>query len=121
MTWTHKLAARPQNAKKRLKNLPGLEHLELREVLDATLRFDFGTAGSPLAPDFTRVTEATRFDAAKGYGWVAGTDVESRDRGAGDAASRDFNFSRDLTFGVNLADGTYDVSLTMGDAATLHD
>src|SRR5262245_10760702 len=112
-------AAARKRGNLRTKNLPHLETLENREVLDASLRFDFGTASSPLALDFTRVTEASKFDAAKGYGWVAGIDIESRDRGVADAVSRDFNFSRDLTFGVNVPNGTYTVSLTMGDAATL--
>src|SRR5262249_32725733 len=33
----------------------------------------------------------------------------------------DFNFSTDATFGVNVSNGTYFVTLTMGDAAFAHD
>ena len=82
--------------------------------------FDFGTATSPVAPGYTQVTEASRFSPDRGYGWVAGV-VESRDRGVGDELFRDFNFSQDATFAVHLPDGTYTVTLTMGDAFVPHD
>ena len=39
----------------------------------------------------------------------------------GDALSRDFNFTTDGSFTVALANGTYDVKLTMGDAAAADD
>jgi fibronectin type 3 domain-containing protein/chitodextrinase len=115
-----KVAGRKNRPDQRAKHLPRLEQLEIREVLDAALRFDFGTAASPVATGYTQVTEATKFSDATGYGWLSGA-VQSRDRLVGDALTRDLNFSPDATFGVKLANGTYSVSVTIGDAATLHD
>ncbi len=115
-----KVAGRKSRPDQRAKHLPRLEQLEIREVLDAALRFDFGTAASPVATGYTQVTEATKFSDATGYGWLSGG-VQSRDRLVGDALTRDLNFSPDATFGVKLANGTYAVSVTIGDAATLHD
>ena len=85
-----------------------------------THRFDFGTASSPVAADYTRVTEGTTYTAPLGHGWIAGTPA-SRDRGAADALTRDFCFSEDATFAVDLAAGSYDVTVTLGDASYGHD
>jgi fibronectin type 3 domain-containing protein len=89
----------------------------------ALRQYDFGTATSPLAVGYTRATAASAYTAAAGFGWVAGSRDE-RDRGAGGGANdltRDFVFSTDATFAVDLAVGAYDVTVTMGDAAGGHD
>jgi len=83
-------------------------------------RFDFGTPTSNVEPSWVQVTEKTRFADGKGYGWSAGT-VASRDRGAGTRLRQDFNFSRDAVFSVEVVDGSYSVTITMGDAAAGHD
>jgi fibronectin type 3 domain-containing protein len=83
-------------------------------------RFDFGTATSPVATGYTQVTEATGYSAGQGYGWRSGA-IESRDRGPGsdgqnrNALVRDLNRTTDGTFAVDLANGTYTVTVTMGD------
>jgi hypothetical protein len=82
-------------------------------------RYDFGTAGSPVAVGYARVTAATTYSASAGYGWQSGA-IDERDRGTGDDATRDFNFTADGTFAVDLADGTYDVTVTLGDADYAH-
>src|SRR5262245_32840377 len=82
--------------------------------------FDFGTGTSPVASGFTGVSPATVFSAAQGYGWLSGT-IDSRDRGTGTDLNRDFNFTTDGTFAVNLANGNYNVTITMGDASFPHD
>lgn len=85
--------------------------------------YDFGTAASPLAPGTTRVTESTAFSAG-GYGWTDTSGLESRDRAAvSDALRRDFvmHSSAARTFKVDLPNGTYAVSLTMGDNDYAHD
>ncbi|HEX6984284.1 MAG TPA: fibronectin type III domain-containing protein, partial [Planctomycetaceae bacterium] len=84
------------------------------------LQFDFGTGSSPLSGGYARVSEATKYSATLGYGWLSGT-VASRDRGTADPLTRDLNFSSDATFAVDLADGTYLVTVTLGDAAAAHD
>jgi len=82
--------------------------------------FDFGTTTSPVASGFTGVSPATVFSAAQGYGWQSGT-TDSRDRGTGSDVNRDFDFTTDGTFAVNLANGSYNVTITMGDALFAHD
>ncbi|HEX6987222.1 MAG TPA: fibronectin type III domain-containing protein, partial [Planctomycetaceae bacterium] len=84
------------------------------------VRLDFGTSASPLAGGHARVTEATKYSSALGHGWLSGT-VASRDRGTADPLTRDFNFSTDATFAVDLPNGTYNVTLTLGDATHAHD
>jgi hypothetical protein len=82
--------------------------------------FDFGTSSSPVAAGYTRVTDNTNFSTSLGYGWVSGI-VKSRDRGTSDPLTRDFNYTTGATFGVNLPNGTYKVTLTSGDATAAHD
>jgi len=79
------------------------------------LQYDFGTGASPVAAGYTQVTGATAYDPARGYGWVSGS-VAGYDTGSGTALGRDLNFVNNGTarFAVALADGTYDVTLTVG-------
>ncbi len=83
-------------------------------------RFDFGTPTSNVEPGWVQVTEKSLFADGKGYGWSAGT-VASRDRGTGTWLRQDLNFSRDAVFSVEVVDGSYWVTITMGDAAGGHD
>jgi hypothetical protein len=76
--------------------------------------FDFGTTGSPVASGYTRVTEQTRYSSGLHYGWLSGT-IDSRDRLTGSDLNRDFDFTTQGTFAVDLANGTYNVTLTVGD------
>jgi len=83
------------------------------EVLD--LRLDFGTSSSPLAGGWTRVTNATSYSAAKGYGWQSSVRLLSADRGTGSDVERDFNYVRSGTFAVDVPPGTFEVTVTLGD------
>jgi fibronectin type 3 domain-containing protein len=86
-----------------------------------TGKFDFGTATSAAAAGYTRVGPGTTFTPAVGYGWTAGT-IGAADRGAtASDVNRDFNSTADGTFAVNVANGTYSVTLTIGDATTRRD
>ena len=78
------------------------------------LNFDFGTASSPLESGHTRVTHTTAYDAMTGFGWSSGG-VASVDRGSGTALDRDLNYSYAATFSVDLPQGVFDVTITMGD------
>jgi fibronectin type 3 domain-containing protein len=60
------------------------------------------------------------YSPAAGFGWSAGA-VQEWDFAAGDDLRRDQNFSADATFAVDLPDGSYDVTLTMGDPTFAHD
>lgn len=83
--------------------------------------FDFGTANSPVEDGSVRVTPATAYDPATGYGWLSGT-IGARDRGeAWSDGLRDFTFSSDATFAVDLPNGRYSVDLWLGDLTNAHD
>ncbi|MFC0712711.1 rhamnogalacturonan lyase family protein [Cellulomonas biazotea] len=83
----------------------------------ATWKFDLGTATSPVADGYTQVTEATRYSAGTGFGIVPAEGVTpiSRDRGATDAADRDFVLATSWSFVVDVPNGTYDVTVRSGD------
>ncbi len=66
------------------------------------------------------MTEATKYSAALGYGWQSGT-IARRDRAGGTDLTRDFNFTTNGTFAVDLANGTYNVTVTTGDRSYSHD
>jgi anthranilate/para-aminobenzoate synthase component II len=83
-------------------------------------RLDFGTASSPVAAGYERVTEATAYKASPGYGWLAGK-VGSADVGIGSDLDRDLCYSPDKTFGVDVPAGTYDVTVSMGNKKWSHD
>lgn len=84
--------------------------------------FDFGTAFSPVAPDATSVNYTNTYNSTAGFGWLSGA-VDSRDRGAsyGDDLTRDFNFTADGTFVVDVPDGEYEITITLGDGLALRD
>jgi subtilisin family serine protease/fibronectin type 3 domain-containing protein len=82
-------------------------------------RFDFGTTLSPIATDYTGVISADGYDAAKGYGWQTGP-VYAINRGGSDL-TRDLNYMPDATFAVDVANGEYDVVITMGEFLIAHD
>jgi hypothetical protein len=83
-------------------------------------RFDFGTAVSPVAQGYIGHPANHRYSAADGYGWQLGS-VYGIDRRIGDELTRDFNYTKDATFAVDLANGEYDVIVTLGDTAAAHD
>lgn len=78
--------------------------------------FDFGTATSPVSPGYTQITESTAYDPNVGYGWGDITKVASRDRGISDALETDFCLPNGTPFYVDVANGTYVVSVLSGDA-----
>ena len=57
---------------------------------------------------------------ADGYGWQVGQ-VFALSRIGGDALLRDFNYTEDATFALDLANGQYDITVTLGDLAEAHD
>lgn len=92
-------------------------------TLGADTRFDLGTATSPLADGWTRVTPKDAYpgtDDSHRFGLVDAADVTAEDRGkdAGDDVARDFIASTaPYEFHVDLPDGDHLVVLTIGDAA----
>jgi len=89
----------------------------------AVYKYDFGTASSPLAAGFTRITEMSVYGGGFA-GWVDASGLESRDRGnPADDLKRDLvtHASAARTFKVDLPNGNYSVSITMGDNDYPHD
>ena len=94
-----------------------VEQLESRRLLAGLPgdgAFDFGTPSSPVEAGYVRVAHGDSFDAVSGFGWTAGT-IRSADRRTGSDSERDFNYTRNGTFGVNAPNGEYHVELTLGD------
>jgi hypothetical protein len=90
-------------------------------TLTSSLRFDFGSFVSPVAPGYVRVLSTTAYASSAGYGWQA-SQVSEVDRGLGTSLARDFHYARDMTFALDVPDGDYRVVLTAGDPASyLHD
>ena len=86
-------------------------------VQPVDVSFDFGTATSPVAAGYTRVSQSTTYSVAQGFGWLSGS-IDSRDRGtsAGDELERDFNITTLGTFVVDVpSEAVYTVTLSMGD------
>ena len=84
--------------------------------------FDFGTPASPVEVGYTQVSTSTVYSASVGYGWSSTAGLNARDRGAPDNLRRDFVFSStDHTFNVDLANGDYQVTITIGDQDFIHD
>lgn len=85
-------------------------------------RFDFGTTGSPVDPEYIQVTPSTVYSTSSGYGWNNSTMLDSRDRGAPDTLRRDFVFSSmNRTFKVDLPNGEYLLMVILGDQNYAHD
>lgn len=86
-------------------------------------KFDFGTATSPVASGYVRVTESTAY-VAGAYGWTTASNAQSLDRRSqADPLKRDFVMSGTAapTFRVDLPNGNYAVTVTQGDNDAVHD
>ena len=91
-------------------------------VLPTEASFDFGTSGSPVESGYTQVTESTLYSAITGYGWSSTAGLQSRDRGAPADLTRDLVLgATEHTFNVDLANGDYEVTITIGDQQYMHD
>lgn len=122
--WLAKIGGRIRHSKRvRVSSWVGIELLEERQVLSGW-RFDFGTTSSPVAAGFTRAT-VVAFDETRGWGWNTRSGVGAISRSTGDAVTpdvtRDFHYGRDNTFKVNVANGVYDVAISLGDSASDRD
>src|SRR5690606_11345527 len=75
---------------------------------------------SPLAAGYTPVTHTTTYNAARGYGWLSGS-IISKNWATGSDLTRDFNGTGNGTFVADLPNGTYDVTITLGDTLYTRD
>jgi cysteine-rich repeat protein len=86
---------------------------------------DFDEDDTPPTPEtqsgWTSFTIAP-YSPVIGYGWDNITGIDDRNRGTVSNLSRDFHFSsQDRTFMVDLPNGSYLVSVVMGDLTNAHD
>jgi probable HAF family extracellular repeat protein len=91
-------------------------------TLKATpLHYVFGPSTTPPVSGYTLITSASTYKTfSPGFGWSAGT-VYSVDRGTGANLIRYLDYTKNATFSVDMANGNYTVTVTMGDATTAHD
>lgn len=84
---------------------------------EATIKFDFGLAGNPVAEGYTEVNLSTVYTAERGYGIVDSTNMIGRDRGTGGDLLRDWlgYFNAGWKFNVDVANGFYAVKVYVGD------
>jgi fibronectin type 3 domain-containing protein len=62
------------------------------------------------------------YSASAGYGWSSVVGLSSRDRGAPDDLKRDLvQSTTEHTFSFDLANGNYQVIVTIGDQSYMHD
>jgi large repetitive protein len=87
------------------------------------MKFDFGTASSPVQSGYTRVSPNTLYSPSTGYGWGK-TGADSRDRGATGTGSGEESLERDFclvnagnAFYVDLPNGKYRVTLLVGESS----
>src|SRR6185437_15337901 len=107
-------AARPRRERNDSPKLI-LEELETRSLLSSSLHLDFGPSDVPAPMGYQAVSTAS-YDPSLGYGWQAPGGLDTRNRSTAAPLTTDFVMVPDNTFLANLADGTYQVRVTMGDA-----
>ncbi len=88
-------------------------------VVSMAKSFDFGTASSPVESGYTQVVDTTLYTSALGYGWQ--TAMKAYDLGTANALNRDYNYGTSGRFLVDLANGSYDVTVTLGDTKWAHE
>lgn len=85
-------------------------------------KFDFGTSSSPVLSGYTQVFAGTTYSATSGFGWLQSVEAKNRNGGLAPVAlTRDLNHGSDMTFQVDLPNGEYNVTLTIGDETAAHD
>jgi PKD repeat protein len=103
---------------------PSIEVLEQRELmasgLAAPLHFEFAPAGAPVASGYTGVSLVS-YSQTQGYGWQSLTGLAAVNRNTGNPLTSDFIRGTDATFQVDLPNGLYDVTPTLGDSRGVHD
>lgn len=88
---------------------------------EATLKFDFGPVGKPVAEGYTNVDLNTVYTEERGYGIKDNTGMITRDRGDGDTPLRDVTrdwlgyFNNGWEFKVDVPNGLYAVKVHVAD------
>lgn len=82
-------------------------------VVAKNLKFDFGSASSPVAEGYEQVANNLVYHTDKGYGFTS--EVGFRDRGEPDDLLRDFALAAGQEFKVDVPNGEYLVRIKTGD------
>jgi hypothetical protein len=91
----------------------------IQGALRYSQKFDFGTSVSPVAEGYTQVTVSNiYFDAGATYGWEYNY-PGAVDRAVGDDAVRDLHYVSSGVFHVDLPNGDYQVTVTLGDSGSI--
>lgn len=93
--------------------------LEPRQMFSG-VHFDFGTATSPVASGYVG-TPVGQYSLATGYGWTDSRGVREVVRNSGTSVTSDLHAEKDRTFQVDLSNGTYLVTPTLGDPTMIRD
>lgn len=80
------------------------------------IKFDFGTATSPVMEGYKGVSDSTLYTAERGYGLSAA--VASRLRTGGTDLTNDFVLGTSYSFFADIPNGEYDVTVMSGDLLT---
>src|SRR5262245_8751466 len=128
MSWLRKLrswlgsAPSARRTRKRARRYPlGVEALERRELLSGTtFHLDLGTFTSPVAAGYTGVGPIS-YSTSTGYGWQSTVGISALDRLSGTSLTRDMHLGTDAAFLLDVPNGQYDVTVTLGDPTTKRD
>src|SRR5262249_17926298 len=101
------------------KQKPRIEQLESRELLSG-FHLDFGTATSPVAAGYTRMALAA-YNPTTGYGWGSPPGLSAYNKTTSNALTRDGHTGTNSTFKVDVANGIYQVTATLGHPTALRD
>ena len=94
----------------------------IEPAADGAYRFDFGTATSPVAEGYQQALTTSLYTAEAGWGITVPAGVtlfdryRSGSRTPADPLAEDFVAGTNWGFNVDLADGDYDVTVTIGDS-----
>jgi hypothetical protein len=110
------------------RSAPRLEQLESRLTpsnlvtlatpvklwLPAPMHFEFGPKDAQPAPGYTLVS-SNLYSSETGFGWLDASGITLHDYHTGNPLTSYNVIGKDNTFEVNLANGLYDVAVTVGD------
>jgi lysophospholipase L1-like esterase len=82
-------------------------------------KYDFGTAGSAVATGYVRVTPATLYSTAAGYGFEKAAGIPTCQDKGGDALTGDFcGADSEFLFSVKVPQGNYNLTVHLGDPSS---
>jgi hypothetical protein len=87
---------------------------------NAGLYFEFASNNSLAAAGYTKVP-VVNYTPTRGYGWLDITGIGWRDRSSTNPLTSNLETATDGTFLVDLPNGAYTVTVSLGDAEELHD